>query len=226
MKIADLFCCAGGASMGLHQAFPDAEIHGYDIRPQPRYPFIFHQQDALTVDLDGFDFVWASPPCQEHTSLKSIAEVTRRGGVPEWHRDQLMPTREKLTAWGGPWIIENVVGAPLNYSAQLCGLTFGLRVYRHRRFEAPFMMLQPPHQRHRLPALSHRNPTNGLSRKESYMAGFSFATVTGNAGVYAGPGMGIDWMTGDELSQAIPPAYSRYLAQFIPLSRQAEDPAA
>lgn len=217
LRIADLFCGGGGAAMGLHQAFPDAEITGFDTRPQPRYPFRFVQQDALTVDLDGYDFVWASPPCQDHSSLRSIAAVTRRGPAPEHHRDRLAETREKLQASGVSWIMENVVGAPMAYSAVLCGLTFGLRVYRHRLFEAPFLLLAPPHQKHVLPALSHRNPTNGLSRKESYLAGTSFATVTGNAGSYAGPGMGIDWMTGDELSQAVPPCYSRYLAQFIPV---------
>jgi DNA (cytosine-5)-methyltransferase 1 len=212
MRIADLFCCAGGASMGLHQAFPDAEIHGYDIRPQPRYPFTFHQQDALTVDLSGFDFVWASPPCQEHTSMKSISALNRRGPLPDWHKDALDATRDKLMAWGGPWIIENVVGAPLAYSAELCGLTFGLRVYRHRRFEAPFMLMAPPHLKHRIGTGSGRGQTQ---RKAAYMAG-GFVTITGNVGSYCGPAMEIDWMTGAELSQSIPPAYSRYLAQFIP----------
>lgn len=214
MRIADLCCGAGGAAMGLHQAFPDAEIVGVDIRPEPRYPFAFVQGDALEFDLSGFDFAWTSPPCQEHTSLRSVAR--RIGPAPAHHKDILGPMRQKLEAWGGPWIMENVVGAPLRFSAELCGLTFGLRVYRHRRFESPFMLFAPPHQQHRLLSLSHRAPT-GKSRKEAYMAGEAFASVTGHAGSYAGPGMGIDWMTGDELSESIPPAFSRYLAQFIPL---------
>lgn len=216
MRIADLCCGAGGAAVGLHRAFPDAEIVGVDIRPMPRYPFTFVLGDALEFDLTGFDFVWASPPCQEHTAVRSVATLTRRGPVPLHFLDIIAPVRRKLLAWGGAWIMENVVGAPLFYSAKLCGNSFGLRVYRHRLFEAPFMLLAPPHVRHVLPAISKRH-SSGLSRKEAYLAGIAFASVTGNAGSYCGPGMGIDWMTGDELSEAIPPAYSEYLAQFIPL---------
>jgi DNA (cytosine-5)-methyltransferase 1 len=214
VRIADLCSGAGGAAMGLHQAFPDAEIVGVDVRLQSRYPFTFVQGDALEFDLSGFDFVWASPPCQEHTTLKSV--VKRSKPAPAHHKDILSPMRAKLIAWGGLWIMENVVGAPLMFSAELCGLTFGLRVYRHRRFEAPFMLMAPPHQRHVIPALAHRSPS-GKTRKEAYLAGESFASLTGNAGNYAGGAMGIDWMLGRELVQAIPPAYSRHLAQFIPL---------
>ena len=208
MRIADLFCGAGGAAMGLHQAFPDAEIVGFDTRPQPRYPFTFVQQDALTVDLDGFDFVWASPPCQEYTPLRAVSG--------KHYPDLVAPTRERLEAWGGPWIIENVKQAPLLHGAELCGNSFGLRVYRHRRFEAPFLLMAPLHVAHTIRAGGHKSQRQ---RKAHYLAG-GFVTVTGNVGSYCGPAMGIDWMTGAELSQAIPPAFSRYLAQFIPLAAE------
>ncbi len=216
IRIADLFSGSGGAAMGLHRAFTGVphKIVGFDILPMPRYPafhdaeyakhFEFHQQDALTVDLSGFDAVWASPPCQAYTPL--------RARYPEkTYPDLIGETRDALRLGVQPWIIENVMPAPIGRDAVLCGTMFGLRVYRHRRFEASdlFMFVVPEHPRHKYRTGSGHGQTQ---RKAHYLAG-NFVTVTGNVGSYAGAAMGIDWMTGAELSQAIPPAYSEYLGR-------------
>jgi len=210
VRILDLFCGAGGASWGLHQAFPDAEIVGVDHCHQPHYPFLFGPftfalADAMTFPLVGFDFIWASPPCQAYTPLRALS--------PEKvYPDLVAATRVRLQTAGVPWIIENVPGAPLRDYITLCGTMFGLRVYRHRRFESSWPVAQPEHPAHiALTATKHR--------RERWDQGW-FISVTGDGpGSYtSGLAMGIDWMNGNELSQAIPPAYSRYLAQFIPLA--------
>lgn len=205
MIVIDLFCGAGGAAMGLHQAWPDAQIIGVDVNPQPRYPFNFIQADAMTFGLDGADFVWASPPCQCYTCLKSVFDSSK-------YPDLVEPVRERLEASGIPFVIENVVGAPLRKDVMLCANYFGLRSYRHRIFEASFKIEQPEHPKHVV-----RVNRRKKNRRGHWDAG-GFVTVVGDIGSYVGPkAMGIDWMTGNELSQAIPPAYSRYIAQHLSL---------
>jgi DNA (cytosine-5)-methyltransferase 1 len=204
MKVLDLYCGAGGAAMGLHQAWPDAEITGVDVAPQPHYPFNFVQADALTFPLDEFDFIWASPPCQAYSSLRSFPGRS----IPK-HPPLISPTRARLTEWGGPWVMENVERAPLQNGIRLCGLMFGLHVYRHRLFESSQLLLGPPHLRHRetiADGITSTRYINEIGRMVT-VAGHLFGLAAGSHA------MGIDWMDRDELAQAIPPAYARYIAE-------------
>lgn len=194
-KALDLFCCAGGASMGLYNAGFD--VVGVDIEPQPHYPFELHQADAMEFPLDGFDFIWASPPCQAYTLCHRIRSND--------HPELVVPIRERLISSGVPWCIENVVGAPLIDPIMLCGSMFGLRTYRHRLFECSFKIEQPCH-----PAHVVRNAKMGRP-----VADDEFIQVVGNfSGVdVARKAMGIDWMTRDKLREAIPPVFSEYVAR-------------
>jgi DNA (cytosine-5)-methyltransferase 1 len=201
MKVLDLFCGAGGAGMGLHRA--GFEVVGVDIRPQPNYPFEFHQADAVTFPLDGFDFIWASPPCQAHTTLAAR------------HQDRDYPcfieaTRARLRAAGVPYVIENVVGAPLIHPIQLCGSSFGLKVRRHRLFEASFPILALPCA-HEAQGQPIDVSGTGARRVKPRTDGKGGNPNKPRNLAEAREAMGIDWMSRKEISQAIPPAYSQFI---------------
>ena len=209
--LIDLFCGAGGAAKGFSRA--GFRIIGVDIEPQPNYPCEFIQADALTFPLDGCDAVAASPPCQAHTRVASLGRARNRGKYPK-HPDLIGPTRTLLEASGLPWVIENVVGAPLVDPIFLCGCMFpNLRVYRKRLFEANFEIEQPPHGKHNdsTPSAGH-----GVSPK-------GYISVCGSGGVrgmkakqitsYWSYAMDIDWMVRAELAQAVPPPFTEWIGQ-------------
>lgn len=113
--------------MGYHRAGFD--VVGVDIKPQPRYPFEFHQADAMTFPLDGFDYIHASPPCQLYSQANNIHGNRN-------HPDLVAPTRARLVETGVVYVIENVPGAPLLSPIVICGLALNLGVKRHRLFES------------------------------------------------------------------------------------------
>lgn len=195
MRALDLYCGAGGASMGLHRA--GFEVEGVDIRPQPRYPFKFRQGNALDADLSGYDFVWASPPCQAY----SQAALGFR------NKGKTYPDLMGLEAAGCLFAIENVPGAPMRCDIMLCGSMFGLRLIRHRIFEtnAPALVLTPHCQHPELAVCVVGNGTPTWVKGKNGGKCFSVAD--------ARKAMGIDWMNRYELSQAIPPAYSEFIAR-------------
>lgn len=216
--------------MGYHRAGFD--VVGVDIVPQPHYPFEFHQLDAIAmcqdrlngcwheahylselpgmseVCLGRFDAIHASPPCKAHTAL---AAIHKRG-----HADLLTPTRDLLRSQSAPWVMENVPGAPMRNYITLCGTAFGLsdgdfELWRHRWFESAGFAWPTL-----LPPCAHR--------VKRYVGG-----------VYGGGGaepakckhgkqttaavrrrlMGIDWMTREEIAQAIPPAYTEFIGAHL-----------
>ena len=201
LAACDLFCGGGGAAQGIKRAGFDI-IEGFDFRPQPDYPFEFFLENALDVDIEPYDFIWASPPCQHYSIGTRVANRER-------HADLLEVTREKLVASGKPYIIENVPNAPLIDPVMLCGTMFpGLRVFRHRKFESNIKLkvdMQCAHAGHKA---KNRRTDDG-----------DFFTVAGhNTGTMQewSDAMGIHWMTKKQtLAEAIPPAYSEYLCKQV-----------
>lgn len=203
MKALDLFCGAGGATRGLQRA--GFHVTGIDIKPQPRYcGDAFIQADALNppVDLASFDFIWASPPCQAFS-------ITAKLWPDNKHPDLVAPVRKMLAESGALYTIENVPGAPLNRAFVLCGMQFGLRVFRHRLFECNFFVMVPPHPK-------HRGSTNSSRRYSTFASGADMICIAGHnfSRVDGAAAMGVDWYTTrEELAQAIPPAYSEFIGR-------------
>ncbi|HEY8054829.1 MAG TPA: DNA cytosine methyltransferase [Terriglobales bacterium] len=205
-RLLDLFCCAGGAGVGYSRA--GFEVLGIDLSPQPRYPFPFIRTDALELDqkfIETFDAIHASPPCQSYSDL-----AKRNGNAHEWPR-LIEPVRAMLRRSGLPYVIENVEGAPLVNPVILCGTMFkGLRVIRHRLFETNFPVLSPPHGRH--PICHTFDKRKGQYGKTNEMRDFVSVNGGGNCSVAAArDAMGISWMTKNELNEAIPPAYTKFI---------------
>jgi len=229
-SLLDLFSGGGGAARGYQRA--GFCVLGVDLEAQPRYIGCrFLQADALEYlakHSQEYDAIHASPPCQAYTSLRKMWNSKQ-------HPDLVSLTWERLKATGVPWVMENVVGAPFGAPIILCGSMFrlgceGAELRRHRLFETSFPLMSPS-------ACVH-----GWSGKAAetigvygHAGGYSLRQRYATIGVYGGHGrdrrrrkngqhfstalraeaMGIDWMTGAELSQAIPPAYTTWIGRML-----------
>lgn len=206
MRLLDLFCGAGGAAMGYHRA--GFEVVGVDVAPQPHYPFEFHQGDAMTWPLDGFDVIHASPPCQAHTTMSN--RHRGQGGRADTHVDLIAATRERLA--GHLYVIENVPGARrhLHHPVVLTGGMFGLGVERPRLFESNVALLAPARAKVSDPIGVYGKAPDG--RRLFTRADGSIQRAAASV-PEAGRAMGIDWMTWRELAEAIPPAYTEHIGR-------------
>lgn len=199
-RLLDLFCCAGGASKGYHDA--GFEVIGVDLSPQPNYPFAFVQADAIAYAYRWghlFDVIAASPPCQGYSRMSNC-----RPGLADSYPRLVEPVREMLTDLGKPYVIENVPGAPLKDPITLCGAMFGKPIYRHRLFESNIPITAPTHPAHTVRA-----------SKAGHWKPGTYISVSGNCApvAMARAAMEIDWTTREELGEAIPPYFTRHIGR-------------
>ncbi len=193
--------------MGYHRAGFD--VVGVDIEKQPNYPFRMSVGEAFAVARKyTVDAIHASPPCQAFTAYRRTGNV---GDYP----DLIAPLRHLLESIGLPWVIENVEGAPLENPLMLCGSMFDLDVQRHRFFESN-ITLEPPawpcrHKiwgRDRFPggrSVERTGSSRGLVRACVEIGSWDIPLDVQQRA------MGMDWTTLEELSEAIPPAYTELI---------------
>ena len=196
-----MYCCGGGATLGYQLA--GFEVTGVDIEYQSRYRGSeFIQSDAIEYlenNYSLFDAIHASPPCQFYS-------LTRRGvSKNKSYADLIGLTRRAILKTGLPYIMENVVGAPLISPILLCGAMFDLRTYRHRLFESNFNLIAPNHPEHKFKTAKMGRPI-----KENEFIHY--------VGHFNNPQMvremtGLHWLNRYELSQSIPPVYTEYLGK-------------
>jgi DNA (cytosine-5)-methyltransferase 1 len=195
-RILDLFCCQGGASAGYVAA--GLAVVGVDIDPQPRYPYEFHQADALDYLAEHggeFDLIHASPPCQGYSNAQRIQGRE--------HPMLIDAVRDMLDQLGKPYVIENVPGAPLRDPITLCGSMFGLRTYRHRLFESNVPLAALDHQAHATGQIKMGRP---LVPGDFYQAVGNFSGVA-----YVRDDLGVPWMNRDGIRESIPPVYATHI---------------
>lgn len=179
-------------------------VTGVDLHPQPNYcGDEFHQADALSFPLDGFDAVFASPPCQASCNMRSRWQDRE-------YVDLIPAVRARLARSRLPYVIENVQGAALVDPVQLCGSSFGLGVddaqlRRHRLFESN-ARLAGTVCRHRAPTIGVYGHPGGSSVRDHRQPRHSLAQWR--------MAMGVDWpCTVRELTESIPPAYGEYIGR-------------
>lgn len=221
-KLLDLYCGAGLAAIGYKQA--GFEVIGIDIERKSCYAGdFFIQGDALGVLKDicfmrQFDAIHASPPCQKYS--QSTAPHRKKGKI---YSDLIGETRAGLNLSGVPYIIENVPRAPIRADITLHGWMFGLNVMRQRNFELSGWWLMQP----------------GISRRVGSVKAGDYCTIIGKQGYRKSKGlekgwrpkfdqgtglktwhyaMGIPpeyWFRDVEISEGIPPAYTKYLGSYL-----------
>lgn len=205
MRALDLYCCEGGAGQGYANAGYD--MVGVDFEEQSLYPFFFVQMDVLKflriARLEGVTLVHASPPCQKHSTLGKQQDKE--------YPDLIAPTRELLIETGLPYVIENVVGAPLEDPVTLCGSMFGLGAHcsdgqwrqlrRHRLFETNWGLQAPGPCEHEGQPIGVYGTGGGGQMTRGYKGNVSESREA----------MGMPWASRKGVSQAIPPAYTEHI---------------
>lgn len=204
MRLLDLFCGAGGCSVGYNLAGFD--VTGVDIEDHPDYPFDLIVADAMDIlrdkaFLDTFDVTHCSFPCQGYSKMAPPDNT---------HPRLIAPGRQLLKEWGGAYVIENIpdARAEMDHPALVCGQALGLSVRRHRLFESNAYLFSTPcvHPRTPIGVYGDHPEDSPNLRPNGTSRGVRARTLAEGQAA-----MGIDWMDWDDLTEAIPPRYTEFV---------------
>lgn len=224
MKLLDLMCKAGGASVGYSKA--GFEVTGVDHKPQKNYPFNFKQADVFELPpsfFRQFDAIHASPDCQGYSVMRHAPGAI---GAPRL----IGRVRTLLKKTGKPYIIENVEAARpyMIDPIMLCGTMFGLgaegcELQRHRLFETSFPIPKYPNCQHTGGPVIGVYGGHARCRAASYGGrGTKDIWEKGHKGA-ASTAMRIYHMNLMELSEALPPAYCHWIGTQLKEHLNAKD---
>jgi DNA (cytosine-5)-methyltransferase 1 len=215
IRLLDLCCGAGGCSVGYKQAADELgleiEITGIDNNDQPNYPFYFEKDDAmrfLVREKKYFTHVHASPPCQAYCNNSNEKRENKHNGTGRI----LYDLKYEMYMSRLPGVIENVLGAPLCRDYALEGRMFGLKVIRRRIFETINWFGLKPGKGNYIGSVLKGDLVQVAGHGSMVSRDGTRFKIEGNTcKEMRGKAMDIDWMTTKEMTQAIPPAYTKYI---------------
>jgi DNA (cytosine-5)-methyltransferase 1 len=176
--------------------------------------------------LSDFSLIAASPPCEFGSESTPMAYRDK-------HKNYIPETRSLLQQAGLPYAIENVenVRKHLINPVMLCGTMFGLPIWRHRYFETwPAIPLSPGSCCHIHRPITVHSGSHTRQTWEPILCTGGADSIKNTKRKLIRPresvevvrwAMEVEWMTQDELTKAIPPAYTKWIGeQMLEMTRE------